>query len=187
MTDAFDPEFDDLPDDDDPDGGDPGEGQRDPKWLTKIRADARETPKLRKQLAERERQLAMYQVPDLDRDHKAFALFAQHYDGDATPDAIRAEAEKYGLIKAPPAKAPPKATNDDTPPPDPTQPQTVDTAEDYAALERQRGEAALKRAREASSQGTDDSEPEPVDFSKARTAKEFFEMYERAGNPVNWG
>ena len=172
----------DLPDEHDE--GTPGDNE--PGWLTTIRKKAREHDKLAKQLEQQKLQLAMYQA-DLDVTNPTFELFRDAYKGDATPEAIRDAAGKYNLVKSqqqqPAQEVKPPSTEE---PPDPTQQQTVEDPTALAELRRKDAEAALIRAREISGQAKSDDDKPPVDFSKAKTADEFFRMYEQDGGIVNW-
>lgn len=67
--------------------------------LKKASAAEQEAAQLRRELA-----IERAQLPDTPLKE----LFLKAYDGDVTPEAIRAEAERYGVLQATPAAAAPE-------------------------------------------------------------------------------
>jgi len=70
-----------------------------------LRQKAKERDQLAAQLAERERELA-FAKSGLDFNDPKLKYFVKGYDGDLSPEAIRAQAQADGFLPAPPPQNP---------------------------------------------------------------------------------
>lgn len=68
-----------------------------PEHIKKLRADAAAAKDLEKALAAKEREIAFLQA-GVKTDSKLGAMLMKTYDGELTPEAIRAEAVEIGLV-----------------------------------------------------------------------------------------
>lgn len=96
----------------------------------------------------------------LDSDNKIAGYFIKGYDGDLTPEAIKAAATEAGILGAP---TPPPATQQDQSPQPPQPDQSFMTAAEIATLQMQTEIAAQQRVAQAG----DGAMPAPADATGA--------------------
>lgn len=100
----YDPDNDYAPDDDEPDQQQQPQ-RREPNWRRKLEEEARagreakaEAEKAMAEATAARRELAFAKA-GIDVESGPGKLFARAYDGDATPEAVKAAALEYGIIK----------------------------------------------------------------------------------------
>lgn len=69
-----------------------------PDHIKQLRADAEKGRKLESMLADKEREIAFLQA-GIKTDTKLGAMLMKTYEGELTPDAIKAEAAELGLVE----------------------------------------------------------------------------------------
>lgn len=70
-----------------------------PEHIKKLRAEAEQAKTLQKELEAKERQIAFLQA-GVDTSSKLGQMLMKTYDGEMTPEAIKAEAVEIGLVDA---------------------------------------------------------------------------------------
>ncbi len=148
MSDEYNEEFDDEQDD--------GPVSLNRSDLRNLRKAAKERSDLAARLAAQERELAFAKAK-LDLDDPKIEYFVKGYDGDLTPDAIRAKAEEAGFL----------AAQKQQPPADEV--------------------TAQRRIANASSGATETPDPNLAELiGQAQTQEEVMKLITQAGLPTTW-